>query len=192
MGPMQIIPNSPLDCRKVNLPRHLKGSVATFKTVTEDAPRGTGRRNLRQPDRTACVWRITNFPGISNSPHTRQTANGAFIEKKIYSEVAWPLNDRYAEAAYGTPTIWQDRYSDFRRRLWMLGDWRRLRQHRGVRVHQGGQSRSRPRHQLLRYRRGVRLRGVGKIAGEGTRLAPQGSRHHDQVRHRLSRRSQLS
>jgi restriction endonuclease Mrr len=30
-----------------------KGSVATFKTVTEDAPSGTGRRSLRQPDRTA-------------------------------------------------------------------------------------------------------------------------------------------
>ena len=29
------------------------GSVATLKTVTEDAPRGTGRRGLRPPDRTA-------------------------------------------------------------------------------------------------------------------------------------------
>jgi hypothetical protein len=29
------------------------GSVATLKTVTEDAPSGSGRRSLRQPDRTA-------------------------------------------------------------------------------------------------------------------------------------------
>ena len=33
---------------------NLLGSVATLKTVTEEAPRGTGRRGLRQPDRTAC------------------------------------------------------------------------------------------------------------------------------------------
>ena len=31
-----------------------KGSVATLKTVTEEVPRGTGRRGLRQRDRTAC------------------------------------------------------------------------------------------------------------------------------------------
>jgi alkanesulfonate monooxygenase SsuD/methylene tetrahydromethanopterin reductase-like flavin-dependent oxidoreductase (luciferase family) len=30
-----------------------EGSVATLKTVMEEAPRGTGRRALRQPDRTA-------------------------------------------------------------------------------------------------------------------------------------------
>ena len=29
------------------------GSVATLKTVTEEVPRGTGRRGFRQPDRTA-------------------------------------------------------------------------------------------------------------------------------------------
>jgi hypothetical protein len=30
------------------------GSVATLKAVTGDAPRGIGRRGLRQPDRTTC------------------------------------------------------------------------------------------------------------------------------------------
>jgi hypothetical protein len=30
------------------------GSVATLKTVTDDVPRGAGRRGLRQADRTAC------------------------------------------------------------------------------------------------------------------------------------------
>jgi hypothetical protein len=34
--------------------KDIEGSVATLKTVTGDAPRGTGRRGLRQRDRTAC------------------------------------------------------------------------------------------------------------------------------------------
>jgi hypothetical protein len=32
---------------------HFDGSVATLKTVTEDVPRGAGRRGFRRPDRTA-------------------------------------------------------------------------------------------------------------------------------------------
>jgi hypothetical protein len=35
-----------------NLGMRSNGSVATSKAVTEDGPSGTGRRGLRQPDRT--------------------------------------------------------------------------------------------------------------------------------------------
>src|ERR1019366_413803 len=60
----------------------------------------------------------------------------------------------------------KDRYRDLRNRYRMLGDWRRLRQYRGDRVHQGGEPRARSRNQLFRYRRGLRLWSVGGIAGK--------------------------
>src|SRR5215469_4420562 len=101
--------------------------VRAAKALDRQCYKSTTRRGVRQT-------------GQSSGTRSKQKlVIGVFDLKKTSFGTSVTLERSVCGGqTYGTPTIWPYLDSDLRRRLRMLGDWRRLRQHRGVRVHQGG------------------------------------------------------